>query len=581
MPKAKIDAKDALDDIRAGMDDAALMKKYQISAKGLQSLVKKLMDAGILQPPEVQNLLGEQEGSIVIDYSALTPEDSKAHAPSPSTHIDDEETPKGLLISDDGPLLGLIVGALGAGSYRISACKDAQVTAEVLGRFAPHFVILDVSLTRMNFLDVLRVAREFDSCLPVLLVTDAAHRAEAGRGIQQGAYGVLEKPLEALLTRTITRRCAEYGSLARLRRDHERIMETAIKEQTLEIVQTKDFLKGILDSSTLVSVVVTDTDQNVLFWNTGAENILGYSAEEMIGKKITKVYPPDSLTKDSVAELRNTLTDEQGTVHTKMRQKAKDGRILTIALAVTPLKDGDGEIRGILGMGLDMTEEVRQTKEIMKLLQKVKQTQDTSILALARLTEARDGHTGSHLSRVQEYCKVLCVSLAKLGTYGEAMSQRFMDDLVRSSVLHDVGKVLLPDSVLLFQGTYGPEERDIMRQHPLIGGRALQDAVKKLGSESYLDTAMEVAFYHHEHWDGNGYPFGLKEEEIPLSARILAVADSYDGLTTERTYRKAYTHEQACQIIMDEKGTHFDPRVITAFEDVEGAFRMIRAAFEE
>ena len=502
MPKPKIDARDAVDDIRAGMDDAALMKKYKISAKGLQSLIKKLTDSGILQDSEVQDRIGERESSIIIDYSTLTLEDSAAQPAAPLPQTDDQGVVTSLVISDDPEVPSLIQAAVEGGPFHFVSCREGPVTAEVLAEFAPHVTILDVHLTRMHYLDVIRTIQEFDHCMPVVLITGAARRHEAERGLEHGAYGILEHPLEPFQAQNVLQRCVEYADLARFKRDHERILETTIKEQTIEVVQTKDFLKGILDSSTLVSVVVTDWDQNILFWNKGAENIFGYSAEEMVGEKITKLYPPDALTKNSVAELRDSMTGDAVTVQTKLRQKAKDGRMLTIELAITPMTDRAGELKGILGIGLDVTEEVRQNKEIMRLLQKVKQTQDASIFALARLTEARDGQVGSHLARVQEYCRILCTSLVKEGTYGDVVNQRFMDDLVRSSVLHDVGKVLLPDSVLLHKGEYGPKEREIMRQHPLVGGRALQDAVKKLGSHSYLDTAMEVAFYHHEHWDG-------------------------------------------------------------------------------
>jgi response regulator RpfG family c-di-GMP phosphodiesterase len=245
------------------------------------------------------------------------------------------------------------------------------------------------------------------------------------------------------------------------------------------------------------------------------------------------------------------------------------------------LKSDDGDVQGIVGVGLDLAEGLWENKEQQKLVHKMTQAQDAAILVLARLIEMRGGHRGGHLDRMQEYCRVLCVSLAKLGTFGDVVDNRFTEDLVRAAIFHDVGETLLPDTVLLFEGEYGPKEREIMRQHAEIGGRALKEAAAGLGTESYLTVAAEVALYHHERWDGTGYPSGLKGRDIPLSARIVAVADSYDALTSEKTYRKAYSHEEACTIIKDEKGTHFDPNVIAAFEDLEGAFRMTRMAFEE
>lgn len=570
MSETTINAKEAVNDIRAGMDDAALMAKYRLSAGGLQSFIRKLADAGVLHASEVQARFGHAEENIVIDYSGLDPGATPAQARSTSKKTDSGEPPMALIISDEGGMVGLIISALGAGFLRTTMCKDPKVTGEVLAKFPCHFVILDVGLTRSNFLDVMSAIRNFDDCMPVLLISDAAHRKDAVQGIQQGAYGVLEKPLEPMLTKSVVSRCAEYRELALLKRDHQQIVDAAIAEQTAETIRTKDFLKGILDSSTLTSIVANDMKQNILFWNTGAENMFGYSATEMVGSKATRVFPIEALTPD------------ESTIHPNVHLEAADGSALTMALAITPLKDEAGNVRGIVGIGLDMVADgLSGTKETAKLLEKMKQAHDASILALARLIESREGKVGSHLARVQEYCRILCVSLAKLGTYGEAMNDRFVDDLVRASVLHDVGKAFLPDSVVLFKDEYSPEQREIMKQHPLAGGRALQEALESVGSDSYLHTAMEIALHHHERWDGTGYPSGLQGPQIPLSARIVALADSYDALTGDRPYRKAFSHQQACTMIIGEKETHFDPRVVDAFEDLADAFPMIRTAFED
>jgi PAS domain S-box-containing protein len=367
----------------------------------------------------------------------------------------------------------------------------------------------------------------------------------------------------------------------RFKRDQSRLMEQAVKEQTLEMVRTKHFLNGILDSSTLVSVVLTDTNQQVRFWNKGAENIFGYTAQEMLGNKITKLYPPDGLTKEMVEELRALVANKAGTIHAKMKQVAKDGRLLTISLALTPMIDGAGEFQGILGMGLDVTEEVQRNREVLKLLQKVKQTQDVTILTLVRLAEDREGESGSKLIRIQEYCRALADALAKKPDFEATLTKRYIDDLVRSAVLYDVGKVALSDSVLLCPGDLSPHEREEMRRHPLYGGKALQEAVKKLGPESFLTLGMEMAFYHHEHWDGSGYPFGLKDQEIPLSARIVAIADVYDALTSERRYRRAFSHEEAYTLMVDLKGKQFDPAVVDEFQALQVEFQMIRKVYAE
>ncbi|MGB6066779.1 MAG: response regulator [Desulfomonilaceae bacterium] len=225
-----------------------------------------------------------------------------------------------------------------------------------------------------------------------------------------------------------------------------------------------------------------------------------------------------------------------------------------------------------------LEEEVEQrTTELMKSYQRIRRIQGASIFALAKLAESRDGETAFHLLRLQEYCRILCNQAAVRERYQEFMTQEFIDDLVQCSVLHDIGKVGIPDSILFNPKKFGIDEFEIMKRHSVYGGAALEEAAHEAGDkESYLFLAKDVAYYHHERWDGNGYPFGLKEEAIPLSARIVAIADVYDALTTERRYKRSYSHEEAREIIVREKGKHFDPELVEAFLEAEDKFEATR-----
>ncbi len=353
------------------------------------------------------------------------------------------------------------------------------------------------------------------------------------------------------------------------------------KEGDRDPAETRDFLHGILNSSTLVSIVLTDLDQNVLFWNTGAQNMFGYSSEEMLGSKVTRLYPPDSLAKETVEALRTMVRKKSGAVHGKMKQLSKAGDALTISLALSPMMDTSGEVKGILGVGLDVTEEEKQELEILRLFDQVRRTQDAAIFALAKLAESRDEETGAHLVRIQSYTRLLCECIAGKEDFREIVTPQYIEDLVRSAVLHDIGKVSIPDSVLLSPGGFSPEDHRIMMKHTIAGGKALEEAAEKLGASSFLTLGMEVAYYHHERWDGSGYPFGLAGEAIPLSARIVAVADVYDALTTERRYKKAFSHKAACTSIDEGKSAQFDPRLVDAFIKAEKEFRQVRDTVSE
>lgn len=200
------------------------------------------------------------------------------------------------------------------------------------------------------------------------------------------------------------------------------------------------------------------------------------------------------------------------------------------------------------------------------------EARDKIMLALAKLAESRDPETGKHLERVQSYCRILAEELRQTTEYAATITPEFIRTLVHSSPLHDIGKVGVPDQVLLKPGRLTPEEFEIMKRHPIIGGDTIRSLADQDGRHDFLQMAMEIAYHHHEKFNGTGYPRGLRGDEIPLSARIIAVADVYDALTSARVYKAAMGHEQASRIILDESGKHFDPQVVQAFARREGEF---------
>ncbi len=192
---------------------------------------------------------------------------------------------------------------------------------------------------------------------------------------------------------------------------------------------------------------------------------------------------------------------------------------------------------------------------------------DITVFALARLAESRDPETGEHLERMREFSMILADQLAQSGgPYAEQITPDFKQALYRSSPLHDIGKVGLPDSILLKPGRLSPEEFEIMQHHTLIGAETLQEPAMLSRGGSFLKMAVEIARSHHERFDGTGYPDGLSGLDIPLSARIVAVADVFDALISARAYKKAFSYQIAHSMIVRDKGTHFDPVIVDAFE---------------
>lgn len=196
------------------------------------------------------------------------------------------------------------------------------------------------------------------------------------------------------------------------------------------------------------------------------------------------------------------------------------------------------------------------------------------IHGLAKLADYRDTDTGEHLDRIGHFARVIADHIAP--SHPEITGD-WTDRLVLASSLHDIGKVGIPDAILLKPGRLTDEERKIMEKHTLIGAETLLSIRTKLGTDEFIDMGIEIALQHHEKWDGSGYPFGVSNNGISLAARIVAIADVYDALTSERVYKKAMAHDKAVSIIHEGRGSHFDPEIVDAFDANSAIFNAIRA----
>ena len=209
------------------------------------------------------------------------------------------------------------------------------------------------------------------------------------------------------------------------------------------------------------------------------------------------------------------------------------------------------------------------------------EAQDAIITSLAKLSEYRDPETGAHLLRLKKYCGLICQALAQTDRYRDLITPEFTEDLIRSSPLHDIGKVGIPDAILKKPGKLTPEEFEIMKDHAKIGGDTLKTVFDQYPSQSFIKCGMEVAYGHHEKWNGSGYPLGLEGEAIPLTARILALVDVYDALTCRRIYKAPFPREKANSIIIEGSGIHFDPHIVACFLNIEADFHNIAEQYAD
>jgi len=217
-------------------------------------------------------------------------------------------------------------------------------------------------------------------------------------------------------------------------------------------------------------------------------------------------------------------------------------------------------------------------KDRTKELENVK---DATIFSLAAVAETRDPETGSHIMRTQNYVKILAEELSKNAKFKEVLTKEFIELLYKSAPLHDIGKVGVSDIILLKPSRLESAEFDEIKKHPHYAKRALRVAQERLGENSFLKIAQEIAWTHHEKWDGSGYPEGLKGEDIPLSGRLMALVDVYDALISKRVYKEAYSHDEARAIIVEGKAIHFDPYVVEAFLEIEEEFIAIAKQYKD
>jgi putative two-component system response regulator len=268
---------------------------------------------------------------------------------------------------------------------------------------------------------------------------------------------------------------------------------------------------------------------------------------------------------------------------------------------LSALNDTEDKVKGFRSGGVDYISKPFQFEEVqarvsaqvgLRLLQQrfetdnsrlqelvqvqVKQIADghmATIFAIARLADARDGETGRHLERIQVLCRLLAAGLSEHSKYKATVNAAWIRNIFHASPLHDIGKVAIPDRILLKPGPFTREERAIMETHAALGAETLSAVQGRYPDNEFIEMGIEITRWHHERWDGGGYPDGLAGENIPLSARILAVADCYDGIRSKRRYKPAVPHEETCEMILRESGEHFDPAVTAVFEKLADAIR--------
>jgi len=322
------------------------------------------------------------------------------------------------------------------------------------------------------------------------------------------------------------------------------ITESKYAEEALR--STNELLQALINAAPL-AIDMVDTEGRVKLWSPAAEQLFGWKADEVIGRPLPSV--PEELQPEVSEQIRNELL---GATHygLETRRLRKDGSLVDVQLWTSPLHDFERKIIGSVGILTDITERKRAERQIQTLNAELLIAYDETLEGWARALDLRDKNTEDHSVRVMD----LTMDLAR----AMGISELDMIHIRRGALLHDIGKMGVPDAILLKPGPLTKEEWQVMRKHPVF-------AYDLLSNIPFLRPALDIPFYHHEKWDGSGYPRGLSGEQIPLAARIFSIVDVWDALGSDRPYRKKWTKGKILEYIRKEAGIRFDPEIVRLF----------------
>lgn len=332
--------------------------------------------------------------------------------------------------------------------------------------------------------------------------------------------------------------------------------------------------RRIINSAPL-EVVVLDTELHIMEVNPACLEKTQFSRDSILGQSANVLWDNQSLIK-----LREDLNRNR-TFEGELTEYTSGGQPRSVYYRVSAIKNEFGQLEGYSAFGHPTTNINQPKTELQHHMDQIRQIQGAAMVSLAKLAETRDPETGQHLERIGNYSRLIAQELSTLPEYNHYITESYIQDIYSSSPLHDIGKVGIPDAILLKPGRLTPKEFEEMKLHSAIGGGALSAADQMLGGQSFLTLGKQIAYHHHEKWDGSGYPDGLKGTEIPLSARIVAIADVYDALTSKRVYKDAVSHDQARAIIIDSSGSHFAEDVVRVFLKRADDFLEIRKRYKD
>lgn len=513
-------------------------------------------------------------------------------------------TPTALVVDDDASIRRLCRAMLEKEGWCVHEAADGAVAVASAKAHLPDVIIMDVLMPKLDGLEATRLLRADPATenIPIIIFSALSDSSDAIAGLEAGADEYLVKPLNprefVVRVRSMTRLHRAWRELHRnydVLGEHARSLNLLL-DFSGALAWTEDF-EAILDKTMEVTATLTSCRRiSIMLPDSSGKNL-----------RIARSVGLDaSLVSDIVVPVGDAIAGEVFATRRQIVCNAKeDAGQLPDAPDLAFFVDGEGRPLPRVSIAMCAAEETvavlnatdriggqtfsAQELDYLNLICNVAASaikniltseardaaRDSIVVALAKLAEHRDDDTGKHLERVTIFCLTLAKRLRRGPKYRDTIDTAFLRNLQRAAPLHDIGKVAIPDSILLKAGRLSPEEMAVMRTHAAIGTETIRSVLARTPESDFLKMAEEIAHGHHEWYDGSGYPRGTRGNEIPLAARILALADVYDALTTRRVYKEAIPHDEAVGVILDLTGTQFDPDIVDVFRQCQEEFRRL------
>lgn len=467
-----------------------------------------------------------------------------------NSEMDDHtDTPLSVLIVEDSPddaelmMVLLKRDGMNVDWRRVDTMEDYLSGLQSM----PDVILSDWNLPQFSGAKALKLLKESGKDIPFIIISGSIGEEAAVAAIRNGAHDYLIKDRPERLAQAV------HNALEQIE------LEKSRKKAVELLYKSEERFRQVADNAE-DWIWEVDSEGTYQYSSPIIEKILGYTSEELVGKvHFFDLFAP-SIREELKAAALSAFSSKASFKRFINENIAKDGRSVILETSGAPILDEDGDLLGYRGTDTDITDRMMAAEALKKSAEDLREAYDATLQGWSTALELRESATAGHSQRVVN----LTIELAKLMNFEDAE----LINIQRGALLHDIGKMGIPDVILLKNGPLAPDEWMTMKQHPTL-------AYQMLSKIQYLIPCLDIPHYHHEKWDGTGYPSGLKGKDIPIAARIFAVVDVWDALTSDRPYRSAWSVEKAKEYIKDQSGKHFDPEIVRMFFDILESINLI------